>query len=124
MEFQSPGTPIQIASTVDCGDLQLMFDFWTALLRIEGEIHEPFGFLGPAPGRTGSIWLQRVPEPKQGKNRVHLDFISQDLGATEARVLELGGSVLEIQEWGDFKWRVCADPEGNLFDVMQAQTPE
>lgn len=124
MEFQDKGVPVQIATTVDCKDLQLMLDFWTSLLAIEGEIHEQFGFIGPAPGRTGSIWLQQVPEPKQGKNRVHLDFVAEDLAAVEARVVELGGSVLEIQEWQDFRWRVCADPEGNLFDIMQAQAPE
>lgn len=116
--------PVQIAATIDCNDLQKVFDFWTGLLGVEGQIEEPFGFLSPPPGRNGSIWLQRVPEERIGKNRVHLDFVVKDLPGAEARVETLGGSIGEAQSWGDFHWRVCADPEGNVFDIMQAQTAE
>ena len=53
----------------------------------------------------------------------HLDFVAKDLDATCERIVELGGEVGERQEWQGFVWRICSDPEGNVFDVMQAQEP-
>jgi hypothetical protein len=38
----------------------------------------------PRDGVGPSIWFNRVPEPKQGKNRVHLDVYG-DVGALVAR---------------------------------------
>ncbi|MET8329281.1 VOC family protein [Streptomyces sp. NPDC005181] len=66
------------------------------------------------------LLFQRVPEPKAGKNRLHLDvhtgperreaeaFRLEGLGATRLRkVAEPGGT-----------WWVLADPEGNEFCVQ------
>ena len=66
----------------------------------------------------------RVPEPKVGKNRVHLDLVVADLDAALERVVELGGAVGDRQAWQGHVWNVCADPEGNVFDIMQAQSHE
>ena len=114
----------QIAVTIDCNDLEIQFAFWTALLGLEGEIDEPFGFIPASEGGTCAIWLQRVSGVAAGKNRLHLDFVAGDLPAIEGRVRELGGRVLDMQQWRTFSWRTCADPEGNLFDVMQASGTE
>lgn len=115
-------TPRLIAVTVDCVDLEGMLTFWSELLSMEGELHEPFGFI-QRPGAV-SVWLQRVPEPRTGKNRLHLDLVVEDLPALEQRVQALGGGLDGMHEWQGFRWRTCTDPEGNLFDVMQAQAPE
>lgn len=117
-----PGTPHLIAVTIDCVDLEAMVAFWSELLGIDAEIHEPFGFI-QRPGNV-SVWLQRVPEPRVGKNRLHLDLVVEDLSALTERVRELGGGVDGMVEWQSFRWRTCSDPEGNLFDVMQAQPSE
>ncbi len=115
--------PRLIAATIDCNDLQTMTRFWAELLGVASQIHEPFGFLAHPEDRRVTVWLQRVPEPRTGKNRVHLDLVAQDLQATLARIEELGGSIGEERGWEGFLWRTCADPEGNVFDVMQAQDP-
>lgn len=120
----SDATPTILASTIDCNDLEVMTAFWAGLLEVESQIHEPFGFLAPSDGRRATIWLQRVPEPRSGKNRVHLDFVAKDLGAACDRVVALGGAVGEQSEWQGFLWKTCTDPEGNSFDIMQAQQPE
>lgn len=71
------------------------------------------------------IFIQKVPEPKTAKNRVHLDVnVSEGLRGderttkirTEAeRVTSLGASVVtESSELGEF-WMVLRDPEGNEF---------
>jgi hypothetical protein len=65
------------------------------------------------------LLFQRVPEPKTGKNRLHLDLHPGD-GAREAeveRLTALGARVLrEVREQGG-AWTVMYDPEGNEFCV-------
>ena len=72
-------------------------------------------------GRPGpKLLLQGVPEPKSGKNRMHLDIETPDVRkrghpASEA----LGARRLapdELHEHGT-TWIVMADPEGNEFCV-------
>lgn len=113
--------PKLLATTIDCNDLEAMTTFWASLLDVEYQIHEPFGFLAPTEGRHATLWIQHVPEAKAGKNRLHLDFVVNDLPAACDRVIELGGSVGEQHSWDQFRWQTCADPEGNLFDIMAAQ---
>lgn len=124
MSDSGSGVPRQIAVTVDCTDLEVQFAFWTEFLGLTGQIDEPFGFIPAPEGRNGAIWLQRVPERREGKNRLHLDFVVEDLPAAERRVEALGGTIHSMGTWREFTWRTCADPEGNLFDVMQSQLME
>lgn len=122
-DYTEDSAPLIIAATVDCNDLEGMTEFWSKLLGVESQIHGQFGFLAHPEGRKVTLWLQKVPEERSGKNRVHLDFVAKDLDATLDRVRALGGSVGDRQEWQGFVWRMCFDPEGNVFDVMQAQEP-
>jgi hypothetical protein len=61
------------------------------------------------------LWFQRVPEPKDGKNRVHLDLLATDIEAEVRRLTELGATVLTSFE----DHVVLADPEGNEFCLFQ-----
>lgn len=72
-------------------------------------------------GQGGRILFQTVPEPKQGKNRLHLDLhVGADRVDAEAeRLCGLGATRLgEGHEEGGSRWIVLADPEGNEFDVV------
>ncbi|MEM9034121.1 MAG: VOC family protein [Actinomycetota bacterium] len=115
--------PALLATTIDCVDLEPMAAFYGALLGVHHQILEPFAFLAPTEGRRATIWLQRVPEQRVGKNRLHLDFVVHDLDAACHRVEELGGALGAERRWQDFHWRTCTDLEGNAFDLMQAQAP-
>lgn len=123
MTARPPATPLLIAATIDCTDLETMTRFWGELLDVEFQVMEPFGFLAHAPDRKVTIWIQQVPEEKVGKNRIHLDFVAADMEAATEKVVSLGGSIGERQQWHDFIWTTCQDPEGNVFDIMQAQQP-
>ena len=74
-------------------------------------------------GRPGpKLLLQRVPEPKAGKNRMHLDLHTPDIEAEAARLEGLGARRLEpdaMDEHGS-KWVLMADPDGNEFCVCDA----
>jgi Glyoxalase-like domain len=58
-----------------------------------------------------------VPEPKQSKNRLHLDFRPDDQQAEVARFLRAGARRVDIGQ-GSSPWVVLADPEDNEFDVL------
>jgi hypothetical protein len=65
---------------------------------------------GPGP----RVFLQRVPESKQVKNRAHLDLTAPHLEAEVTRLTDLGASVVERYE----SHIALADPQGNEFCVM------
>jgi predicted enzyme related to lactoylglutathione lyase len=114
-----------IALTIDCNDLESMTTFWSEFMLTDVQgIHEPFAFLAPPEGSEVSIWLQRVPEERAGKVRIHLDFAAEDLDAATRRVEALGGSVGDQHHWETYTWKQCFDPEGNVFDIMQAPSAE
>ena len=118
--FQGPAIPLLAAVTIDCADPSALSRFWADLLGVEiSHESEQWVFLAHAPDRKVTLWFQRVPEPKVGKNRVHVDFGVLNLEAAEERVVELGGTLGERHTWQRFEWRTCFDPEGNEFDIAR-----
>ncbi|GAA2503757.1 VOC family protein [Streptomyces gobitricini] len=66
------------------------------------------------------LLFQRVPEPKTGKNRLHLDLHAPP-GRRDAEVVRLearGASVLRHVKEPGGEWTLMADPEGNEFCVQ------
>jgi predicted enzyme related to lactoylglutathione lyase len=66
--------------------------------------------------------MQRVPEPKIVKNRMHLDLLVDDVGIEVSRLEALGATRLTPtarEEFGQ-TWFVLADPQGNEFCVARA----
>jgi predicted enzyme related to lactoylglutathione lyase len=64
-----------------------------------------------------------APKPQGAKNRLHLDIrleLGDDPDAVVARVVELGGRVLD-PDWGDLPWRVVTDPSGNELCLLPAR---
>ena len=57
-------------------------------------------------------------EPKQTKNRMHLDVRPGDQAAGVERLLALGAAKVDIGQQG-VPWVVLADPEGNEFCVLR-----
>jgi uncharacterized glyoxalase superfamily protein PhnB len=72
-------------------------------------------------GDGPSLTLQRVPEPKRGKNRMHLDLLVDNPDADVIRLRRLGATMVTPvprEEFGQ-RWFVLADPEGNEFCVAK-----
>ncbi|MFB7127494.1 VOC family protein [Kitasatospora sp. NPDC056273] len=65
------------------------------------------------------VLFQAVPEPRQGKNRLHLDVHPGpgEREATVARLTALGATTLRHVDEPGGAWAVMQDPEGNEFCV-------
>ena len=87
----------------------------------QGHAGETYRSVLPDDGPGVEILLQRTGDPKQGKNRLHLDLRTRDLEAEVSRVLELGATRLTqdpVEEHG-WAWHILADPDGNEFCVLR-----
>jgi predicted enzyme related to lactoylglutathione lyase len=93
--------------------------FWSAVLGVEVAREFPgfFCWLAPQDGGGVSLALQKVEEATEGRRRLHLDTGVDDLDAAQARIEELGGSLVETHTFPGFEWRVMHDPEGNEFCI-------
>ncbi len=112
--------PVRVGSVViDCADLELMTRFWGDALGYrpdESGRTERWCRLDDPAGRV-NVSLQVVPDPTPGKNRLHLDLYTADQEAEVGRLMGLGAAVVRLPG-GDEDFVVMADPEGNLFCVV------
>jgi predicted enzyme related to lactoylglutathione lyase len=94
--------------------------FWSALLeRPLNDGANQFFAMIPASedGSFPALMFLAVPEPRQAKNRVHLDLTADDLPAEVERAVSLGATkVADFNEYGA-TWTTLTDPEGNIFDI-------
>lgn len=103
----------------DTTDLDGAAAFWTAYLGLEVlQRTERYVYFSKIAGDGPHLAFQLVPEPKQVKNRMHLDIRVADLEAGRERVEELGGREIgRHQDPGFPAWLVMADPQGNEFCI-------
>lgn len=105
--------------TIDCRSPETLVRFWSELLG--GEVGEPLpGWRRLHVAGAPLLNFQPVPEPKQGKARVHLDLAVPDVDAAIERVTELGGRFTgERHDYPEGVVVVLADPEGTEFCLAQ-----
>lgn len=107
-----------IAIVVDTCDPVRLAEFWAGLLGAsidERSATAEWVALEGVPG-VGYLAFQRVPEPKVGKNRIHIDCLVEELEGSIERAVELGASrVGEIVEEPTNRFHVMRDPGGNEF---------
>lgn len=109
---------------IDAARPEVLADFWAALLGWHVAVEEPGEVDVRAPESDGwdlDLVFVPVPEPKEVKNRIHLDLASttpEHQAELVARALELGGRRVDLGQ-GDVPWVVLADPEGNEFCVLE-----
>jgi predicted enzyme related to lactoylglutathione lyase len=113
----------ELVIVIDCSDLDRSAAFWSAVLGYTAgqAVTGPYRGLQPESGAGIDVLLQRVPDVKRQKNRLHLDLRTPDLDAEVGRVLGLGATLLTrepVTEDG-WSWHILADPDGNEFCVLQ-----
>jgi predicted enzyme related to lactoylglutathione lyase len=106
--------------TFDSANPLPLAQWWAA--QLGGEIaqgaSEWFAMVGLPGGQT--LGFQKVPDPTPGKNRIHLDFGSDDRAAEVARLTAAGASFIGDREHDGFGWTTLADPDGNQFCVSES----
>ena len=105
---------------MDCQDPAALAEFWSLVLGGE-PVHrnDEWSFIDP-PGWT-RLAFQRVPENKQGKNRLHIDVHVAASAAAEALGAVRIGTI-HTDTVGTFQ--VLQDPEGNEWCVVRSATGE
>jgi hypothetical protein len=81
---------------------------------------EPLGFTWPDPVAV-CIDVVAVPDPETVNYRVHLDLATTSVAHQAelvARLEDLGATPADVGQ-GDVPWTVLADPEGNVFCVLE-----
>jgi len=109
-----------IGLVLDCHDPTALAEFWSAALDYVN-LGSAGSYVMLLPnGRPGpKLLLQKVPEPKTTKNRMHLDIDAVDIEAEADRLQALGARRAQadaVHEHGT-SWILMTDPEGNEFCV-------
>jgi hypothetical protein len=115
------GLQVKIGSVViDCNDLETMSTFWQEALRYvpRDPPEDDWVVLRDPHGRNVNVSLQQVPERRAGKNRLHLDLYTHHQEDEVKRLLEIGAALHPRTREPDEDFIVLADPEGNLFCVI------
>jgi predicted enzyme related to lactoylglutathione lyase len=114
-----------IGTTLDANDPELLADFWQKAIGFKTRVGDgnPYYTLSDSDvGRPlNHLTIQRVPEGKTAKHRLHFDlFVSDDIEAV-AELEALGATVLVPAEGSGHQGMtatVMADPEGGEFCVV------
>jgi len=116
---------IRIGLVIDCSDPDRLGAFWSAALgyTMLGAAGN-YALLVDEKGSHPKLLLQRVPEAKTAKNRMHLDIETPDVQDEVVRLESLGATRVEgpLEEYGSH-WFVMHDPEGNEFCVCDGGQP-
>jgi predicted enzyme related to lactoylglutathione lyase len=103
---------------IDCHDLEAQLDFWSAALEYRKiGIKDNYGLLVPRERAYPPVILQRVPEPKTAKTRVHFDLRVDDVEAKASELEALGARRIDVGQPADARFIPMADPEDNEFCV-------
>lgn len=116
------------AVVVDCNDFASMVAFWREALhyvpRAPLKADDDFVVLRDPHGANVNVSIAKVPEPRVGKNRLHLDLYTHDQVGEVKRLIALGAKVHpRVPEEGE-DFVVLEDPEGNLFCVVDRSRAE
>ena len=105
---------------IDCQEPEPLAEFWAAALGyVRVGAAGNYVLLVSPDGVQPKLLLQRVPEAKAVKNRVHIDIDAPDIETEATRLETLGArrvSPAPMHEHGN-SWVLMTDPEGNELCV-------
>jgi len=110
---------------IDCNDPEPLVAFWSEVLGTTVRSRAPDWIaLAPVPEGGPHLAFQVVPEPKAGKNRLHLDVNVGDLARVTRQVESLGATCIgDVVEEDDGRYQVMLDPGGNEFCLVEWDAP-
>jgi predicted enzyme related to lactoylglutathione lyase len=105
---------------LDCEEPTKLARFWRKALDYrEFYTDASLVVLVPREGTAPPLLLQRVPEPKTVKNRMHLDIVVDNIEAEVTRLQAIGARCTDqdAQTFGGTRWVRMFDPEQNEFCI-------
>lgn len=118
------------ALVIDSQDPGRLARFWAAALDwVISQDEDPEWVVEPPEGSredcvAADLLFVKVPEPRAGKNRLHLDLRPERQADEVARLERLGATRVDVGQGENQAWVVMADPEGNEFCVQAAHPPQ
>jgi hypothetical protein len=104
--------------TVDTTDPPGLAAWWAARTGAElSESHAGWYEVLKGGGLPVLLAFQRVEKPTPGKNRLHLDLVTENLEGEVDALLAAGAQLVARHEEGGARWTTLADPCGNEFCV-------
>lgn len=110
---------------IRCYEFEKMLAFWQAALHYvpRDPATDSWVVLRDPEGKGPNISLDRYPEPRKGKrSRLHLDLYADNRYAEVERLIALGATRYPWRYRGGEDYTVLADPDHNLFCVVQKRT--
>jgi predicted enzyme related to lactoylglutathione lyase len=115
------GRKARLDLVLDCAEPQALETFWRAALGYRTYFSsESHVILVPNDDSSASpLVLQQVPEPRSGKNRMHVDLVTEDIEGEVGRLVDLGATRMHegIRSFGETRWVTLTDPVGNELCV-------
>ena len=114
------GHKARVELVLDCADPERLASFWREALDYRDYYTDAtLAVLVPKEGIASPLLLQGVPEPKRGKNRMHLDIVVDNIEAEVSRLQKLGAHRIDegLQNFGGTRWVRMSDPEQNEFCI-------
>jgi predicted enzyme related to lactoylglutathione lyase len=113
-----------VGITIDCADPARLASFWSGMLNIaETDEHggdSGWATVGSRSDNQPRLTFQRVPEPKTGKTRIHLDIQVDDIDGGRQHVESLGGQWSGVRhDYDEGVVLVMHDPEGYEFCIVE-----
>lgn len=107
------------AITIDTDNPQKLAEWWSTALGISiandyGQIVQ----LATSPNLP-PFQFQKIADVPTQRNRVHFDLKTEDLEGETQRLVKLGASILNKIELPQIRYTSLADPDGNIFDLIQ-----
>jgi pterin-4a-carbinolamine dehydratase len=100
--------------TFDALDIPAVQHFWAAALAYE--LREETDLFDPLM-RGPSIFIQQLDEPREQRNRIHVDvYVPDDQAESRVQAALAAGGRLVTDQFAPFWWTI-ADPEGNEVDI-------
>jgi glyoxalase superfamily protein len=101
------GHKATVELVLDCHEPKRLAKFWREALDYRDYYTDAnLAVLVPKEGIASPLLLQGVPEPKAGKNRMHVDIVVDDIESEVDRLQALGARRIDegVQSFGETRW--------------------
>jgi predicted enzyme related to lactoylglutathione lyase len=104
--------------TIDTTDAERLAGWWADQLGAHvTETHGGWYVVLAGGGLPALLAFQKVDDPTPGKNKLHLDLVTDELEPAVDDLVGAGAAIVARRDEGGFSWVTLTDPDGNEFCV-------